>query len=114
LLREIDPVRGRADRRLEDKTRRLLDVLGQLAADRVGDIDLAALQGGDPRRLVRDDPEDEALDGRRLAPELLERFEDQLDAGRERNEFVRAGPDRGLLEAGFSQGSRIKIGPTAD
>src|SRR5438309_8032447 len=36
----------------------VLDLLGQLAADRIGDIDLAALQGGEPGRLVGNDFED--------------------------------------------------------
>ena len=44
-------------------------------------------------------PEHQPLDARRLAPILVEGLEHQFDARVERNEFVRAGADRRLLEA---------------
>ena len=58
---------------------RLLYVLGELAADRVGDIDFAALERGQAGGLVGDHLEHEALHARRLAPILLEGLEDELD-----------------------------------
>src|SRR4029453_19605808 len=71
----------------------------QFAAHRIGDVDLACLQRGKPRALVRDHLEDEALDPRLLAPVPLERLEDKFYPGLEGDELVRAGADGCLLEA---------------
>src|SRR5439155_1357573 len=43
-------------------------------------------------------PEDQGLHARRLAPVLLKRLQNQLDARRERHEPIRPGADRRLLE----------------
>ena len=43
LLGEIDPPRGLHDRRLERQPRRLLEIRRELAADPIGDVDLAVL-----------------------------------------------------------------------
>src|SRR5437588_4752933 len=56
------------ERWLEREPRRLLQLLGKLAADRIGDVDLAALQCSEPRGLVVDHLEDKTLQARRLAP----------------------------------------------
>jgi hypothetical protein len=54
----------------------MLDLLGKLAADRVGDVDLAALQSREAGRLLGDVLHDQPLDRGGLAPITLERFED--------------------------------------
>jgi hypothetical protein len=46
LLGDVEPERRLDDRGLEGEPRRLLQLLGQLSADRVGDVDLAALERG--------------------------------------------------------------------
>ena len=51
-----------------------------------------------PRRLVWDHLHDQPLDARRLAPIPLEGLKHELDAGRERDEFIGTGTDRRLLE----------------
>src|SRR5207245_3678950 len=99
LVWEIDPEGGLADVRLERQPRAPADLLGQGTADRVGDIDLAALQAGQPRGLVGDRFQRQALHVRRLAPVLLEGLDHELDARREREEPVRAGADGRLSEA---------------
>ena len=91
-------MRGLADVGLERQPGRPLDLLGQLAAQVVGDVHLTPLQRGQPRGLVGDRSQDHALHVRRLPPVLIEGLQDQLDARRERDEFVRSGPDRRLLE----------------
>src|SRR6266446_9899699 len=97
LFREVDPLC--ADyRRFEGEARRALQLLGELAADRVGDVDLAAFECREPRRLVGYDLEDDAFDAGGLAPILVERLHDELDARRERDEFVGPGADRRFLE----------------
>ena len=83
----------------ESQTGRAPHVLGDGAVEEVGDVDLAALEGGGARRLVRDAFQDQALDARHLAPVALEGFEHQLDPRRDADEPVGAGPDGGLLEA---------------
>ena len=85
-------------RRFERQPRGTQHLLGEFAADRVGDVDLAALQRREAGRLVRDRAEDEALDARRFAPIPLERLHHQFDARGERDKFVRPRPDRVLLE----------------
>ena len=97
LVGEVDPERRRDDGGLEGEPLRALQLLGELAADRVDDVDLAALQRRQPRRLVVDRLEHQALDARGLAPVLVERLERQLHARRERDELVGAGADRRLL-----------------
>jgi hypothetical protein len=72
--------------------------LGELAAHRIDDVDLAALQRREPRRLFGNDLEDQALDRRHLAPVVLVGLQHQLDAGIERDEFIGPGTDRGLFE----------------
>ena len=86
------------DRRLEGQPGCALQLFGQLAADRIDDVDLAALECREPRGLVRYHLEDQALYARRLAPILVEGLEDQLDTRRERDELVRPGADRRFLE----------------
>jgi hypothetical protein len=76
-----------------------LDLLGERASDRVGHVDLAALERGQPRRLVRDHLEDEPLHGRDLSPVLVEGLERQLHTGVEGDELVGPGAHRRLLEA---------------
>src|SRR5216683_4118715 len=98
LLREIDPERGRVAR-LEGEPGCALQLLGKLAADPIDAVDLATLERRQSRRTVGDALEHQAFDARRLAPILLESLHHQFDAGRERDEFVRSGADRRLLEA---------------
>src|SRR5262249_16704590 len=86
------------DRWLECQSGCALQVFGQFAADRVDDVDLAALECGKPRGLVRYHLKDQGLDAWRLAPILVERLEDQFDTGCERDEFVGPGADRCPLE----------------
>ncbi len=98
LLGKIDPVRRLSDDRLEGEPRGAANAVGKLAADRIGDVDLAALQCREPRQFIGDDPHHQALDARGLAPIAVEGFEHELDAGVERDEFIRPGADRRLLE----------------
>ena len=76
-----------------------LQLRGQLAADRVGDVDLAALQCGKPCRLFGDHLQHQPLHADRLAPVALVGLQHQFHARLERDELVRPGADRRLLEA---------------
>src|SRR6516162_876853 len=98
LVGEVYVEHALDDRRLQGQPRCLLQFFGELTADRIDDVDLAALQGREPRGLVGDHLEDQVLYIRRLAPILVEGFEDQLDTRRERHELVRPGADRRFLE----------------
>jgi len=98
LIREIDPEGGLTDVRLEGQARATSDLLGQGAADRVGDVDLTTLQARQARGLVGNRSQDEALHVRRLAPVLLEGVDDELDTRGERDEPVWTGADRRFLE----------------
>ena len=98
LIGKVDPECGLADVGLQGQPRASPELLGQRAPNPVCDVDLTALERGQPRRLVRDRSQDKALDVRHLAPVLLERLHDELDAGAVRDEFVRSRPDRRLLE----------------
>src|SRR6185312_1493212 len=71
----------------------------QFAADRIGDIDLAPLQGCQARALVGNDLEDEAPHAWRFAPVLVEGLQNQLHAGREGDKLVGSSANWGLLEA---------------
>src|SRR5256712_4412269 len=100
LVREIEPEnRGRYRARDELESGTALNVLGHGAGQEIGDVDLAVLEGGRARRLLRQTPKDQSLDVGDLAPVPLERFHHQLDPGIEAHEFVRSGADRRLLEA---------------
>ena len=85
-------------RRLEGQPGRLLQLLGQLAADRVGDVHLAPLERGQAGGLVGDHAQHEAFHARALAPVLFEGLEHQLHARGEGDELVGAGAHRRLLE----------------
>src|SRR5215469_5477254 len=98
LVGKIDVEHALDDRRLQGQPGGALQLFSELAADRVGDVDLAALQRGKPCGLVGDHLEDQALYFGRLAPVLIESFKDQLDAGSERDELVGPGADRRLFE----------------
>ena len=78
---------------------RALHLLAQLAGHGVGDVDLAALEHGQPGGGVGDPLEHQALHARRLAPVPVEGLEHQLHAGRDGDEAVGPGADRRLLEA---------------
>ena len=98
LLGESEPEGALDHRRLEAEPGSALQLLGQFAADRIDDIDLAAGQRGKPGRLVGNDLEHQPFDAWRLAPISLERLQHQLDAGVERDKFIGTGADRRLLE----------------
>src|ERR1700738_1468946 len=98
LIRKVYVEHALNDRRLEGQPGCALQLFGEFATDRIGDVDLAALEGREPRGLVRYRLEDQALDARRLAPILVEGFEDELDAGCKRHKLVRPGADRRFLE----------------
>jgi hypothetical protein len=53
-------------------------LLGEFAADQVDNVYLAALECDEPRRLVGDHPEYQALDARRLAPVLVEGLQGEI------------------------------------
>ena len=99
LVGKGQPERGRRIDRLQGQPGAMSHFFREFAADRIGDVDLAALQRGQPGRLVRDHLHHDPLDGRVLAPIALERLQHQLDAGVERDELVGAGADRVLLVA---------------
>ena len=96
---EVEPLRGGDDGGNELEPRRALHLLAERAPQRVGDVGLAALEHGEPGHVLGHDLPHQALDGRRLAPVAVVRLEHQLDAGIERRELVRSGPDRRFLEA---------------
>ena len=56
------------------------DLFAERAAQRVRDVDLAALEHGQPREVLGHDPPHQALHRRRLAPVAVVGLEDQLDA----------------------------------
>ena len=95
---KYDPERAPEPRRLQRETRRALQLLGQLAADRVGDVDLAALQRGQPRR-----SSGITLKTSRFTLGVLRQYcrTPPAPARRrvERDELIWAGADRRLLEA---------------
>ena len=66
--------------------------------EKIGDIRLAARQHREPRRLLRNALEDDALDRRRFAPIVLVRLHHQFEAGLHADEFVRSEADRVLQE----------------
>ena len=98
LVGEIEAERALHHRRLQREAGYRAQLLGQLAAHRIGDVDLAPPKCCKARALVRDHLEDEALDRRLLAPILVERLEHELHPGGERDELVGTGADRRLLE----------------
>src|SRR5262249_52794074 len=102
LIGKVQPERRLHDDRFGGEAARTLDLLGEFSGHRIGDVDLAPLECREPRRLVWDQPKDQALHVRDLAPILVECFDNQLLARREGDEFVRPGPDRRLLEAVFA------------
>src|SRR5262249_60299994 len=71
LVQHGDPLRSLDHGGLERESRRALQLFGQLAANRVDDVDLAPLERGQAGRFVGDDFEDETLDARGLAPVSL-------------------------------------------
>src|SRR6185436_15630574 len=73
-------------------------LLAERPRDRVADIRVTALQHDQPRGDVRHRLEDQALHARRLAPVPVDGLDHELDAWRERDEAIRAGADRRLLE----------------
>ena len=75
------------------------DLLAERAAQGVRDVHLAALEHGQPRQVLRNDPPDQSLDRGRLAPVAVVRLQHQLHARVERRELVGTGADRSLLEA---------------
>src|SRR6516164_214940 len=75
-----------------------LQLLGELAADRVDDIDLTRLQSGKPGRVVGDHLEHQAFDARGLAPILLEGLEHYIHTRRRGHQPIRTGTDRRLFE----------------
>ena len=76
----------------------MLELLGELAADRIDDVDFAAFQSSQPRALVRNHLEHQPLHIGRLAPILVEGLQYQLDPRIERDEFVGPGTDRRFFE----------------
>src|SRR6266498_1245748 len=70
LVREIQPERRGTDCGPQLEARGLHQLLGELATYRVGDVDLAPLECGEPRGFVGYHPQHDALYTRRLAPVL--------------------------------------------
>jgi hypothetical protein len=56
------------------------NLFGEFAADGQRDIDLPALQGGQPGRFVGDHFEGQAFDRGRFAPVLVEGLQHEFDA----------------------------------
>ena len=74
------------------------DLLAERAPERVRDVHLAALEHGQPRQVLGDDPPHHALHRGGLAPVAVVRVEDQLDAGVVRRELVGAAPTGAFLK----------------
>src|SRR5215472_7231070 len=98
LVGEVEPLRARHCR-FQRQTWRLLQLVGQFATDRIGDVHLAAFQRRQPRSLVRDDPQHQAFDRWHLAPIAFEGLQHHLDPWGERDELVGPGAHRCLFEA---------------
>src|SRR5262249_2268264 len=91
----------RGVRRLVDPQAGLLRLLEKITED-LRDVDLARAQAGQPRRRLRDAPDDELLERRRLAPVAGDGLEPLIVALLALDVTVWAGPDRmggGLLLA---------------
>ena len=73
-------------------------LLGGLDIQVVGDIDLARLQHGQPRRRLRDTFKDQALHMGHFAPVVLNGLHDQLDARRMADKLIGPQPDGMLLK----------------
>jgi len=73
-------------------------------------VDLAALEGGQPGRLVGDDAEDEPLDGWRFAPVSLVGLQHQLHPRLEGHEPVGSRPHRGFLETVLADFLHVFLG----
>src|SRR5438132_7214849 len=99
LVEQVDPLRSLDHRRLQREPGRSLELLGQLPADRVDHVDLAALERGQARGLIGDDFEDQVLDARRLAPVRLEGLEHEFHTRCEGHKPIGTGADRRLLIA---------------
>ena len=99
LVGEVHPLCGLTDVRLQRQPRGSPELLGQRAADRIGDVHLTSLQRGQARGLVRDRLQDQPFHVRHFSPVLIEGLKDKLHARGKRDEPVRAGADRRLLEA---------------
>src|SRR5271169_4334026 len=69
LIRKVDVEHTLDDRWLQGQPGGALQLFGELAADRIRDVDLAALQRGEPRGLVGDH-----LDIRRFTPGGLRQY----------------------------------------
>src|SRR5262249_54446509 len=110
LFWKIEPVGSRADRCLDAETRRALQLLGEFASDGIGDIDLATLQGRQPRGFIWDHFEHQVLDGGDLAPITLECLAHQLEARGKGDKLVGTRPDRRLLEANLADLLDILLG----
>src|SRR5262249_24012107 len=95
VIQKIQPM-SRRKGRLHGESRRSLDILGR---EQVGDVDFATFECGKARRVVWNDAEDQALDGRRLPPVSVEGLRHDSHAGCEGPEAVRPRPDRRPLEA---------------
>src|SRR5215813_1248723 len=66
LLGEVDPPGPLRNNRLEGQPRGAAELFGKLAANRVDDVDLAALQRGEPGCLLRNHLEHQTFDARVL------------------------------------------------
>ena len=76
-----------------------LQLLGEFAAHRIYNVHFSVFQRRQPRGFVGDDPQCQPFDGGSFAPISVKGLEHQFEAGLERYEFVRPGPDWRLLES---------------
>ena len=82
LIREINAEGALHSHRFDTETGGAAQFVGQLAPDRIGDVDFAPFQCRQPCCLVRDHFQNQPFHARCVAPVRLERFEHQLHARR--------------------------------
>ena len=96
---EVEPLGRVANQTDELEPRRLLHFLAERTAQRVGDVDLAALQHRQARQILGHGLPHQALHRGGLAPVTIVRLQRELDPRVERRELVRPRSDWRLLEA---------------
>jgi hypothetical protein len=93
-------------RRLVNPKPRLLRLV-QVVAEHVADVDLTRSEPGQARRRIRDSPDDELLEGRRLAPVVGDRLEAMVVALLALHVAERPGADR--VQRGFVLSHRLDV-----
>src|SRR5262249_19579889 len=106
LIGKVEP-KYPEQRRHQPHSRCATDILRDRPRQEHGEVYLAALQAGRPRRLVGPAAQNEALDRSRLAPVSLECLQHQLNARVKAHEPVRTRADGRLAKPLFTDALEI-------